>query len=223
MSKIRFRLAEYLQAQRLTPEKLVEAIDSAFPPEKVYHLVKHGSQLQQIDLPTLAVVMQGLRKLMGFPVGIEEVMQFIPDLTPEEMNPETNPFYERDMYGEIPPYDWGDVDPLEGTKPVRYIPGIGMVVDDEEVAPTNRENIKEFTRITFNSVMGEKPCIRNLPIAVETVIAMIASHYSTAEICKKYPDLEEEDINEALAYAMWRIEERKSPKKADKEVEKVGD
>lgn len=79
MSEIRFRLAEYLQVRGLTPEKLVAAIGTAFPPEKVYRLVKHGSKLQQIDLPALAAVMQGLRKVMEFPVGIEEVMQFIPD------------------------------------------------------------------------------------------------------------------------------------------------
>jgi uncharacterized protein (DUF433 family) len=72
--------------------------------------------------------------------------------------------------------------------------------------------MKQLTRITFNpEVMGGKPCIRGLRVTVGTVVGLVASGYSTAEILKQYPYLEEEDIHEALAYAAWRVEEVELP------------
>jgi hypothetical protein len=130
MSEIHLKLADYLQQRGLTLDDLVEAVGTAIEPEIVYHLVEKGEEQRQIDLSALAAIMQALRKLMGFPVSIEDVMQFVPDLSPEEMNPQTNPWYEVDIYGEIPPYDWGDVDPMKDCKPVRYIPGVGIVIED---------------------------------------------------------------------------------------------
>lgn len=206
MSEIRLTIAEYLQKRGLTPERLVEAVGTATQPEMVYQLVQQGDEQRQIDLSTLAAVIQGLGKLTGFPVGIEEVLKFIPDMTDLENNP-WREFHrdEEDLY-----YDWGDVDPMNLVKPVRYVHGIGLVVDDDEVAVTSQEDINELNRITLDpEVMEGKPCIRGLPIAVETIIALIASHYSTAEILQEYPNLEEEDLHEALAYAARRIQETK--------------
>ena len=72
--------------------------------------------------------------------------------------------------------------------------------------------MKELTRITFDpEVMGGKPCIRRLRVTVGTVVGLIASGYSTDEVLKLYPYLEEEDIREALAYAAWRAEEIEVP------------
>ena len=66
-------------------------------------------------------------------------------------------------------------------------------------------------RITFDpNVMGGKPCIRGLRVTVGTIIGLIASGYSTAEILRAYPYLQEEDIQEALDYAAWRIVGRES-------------
>lgn len=68
--------------------------------------------------------------------------------------------------------------------------------------------MKKLTRITFDSaVMGGKPCIRGLRVTVGTVVGLVATGYSAADIVKAYPYLEEEDIREALAYAAWRSEE----------------
>ena len=61
--------------------------------------------------------------------------------------------------------------------------------------------MKTLKRITFNpDVMGGKPCIRGLPVTVGTIIGLIASGYTNADILKLYPYLEAEDIREALAY-----------------------
>lgn len=68
--------------------------------------------------------------------------------------------------------------------------------------------MEQLSRITFNpKVMGGKPCIRGLRVTVGTIIGLIASGYSTDEILQLYPYLEAEDIQEALAYAAWRVEE----------------
>lgn len=72
--------------------------------------------------------------------------------------------------------------------------------------------MKNLTRITLNpKVMGGKPCIRGLRVTVGTIVGLIASGYSNAEILKLYPYLEEEDLREALAYAAWRNEEIELP------------
>ena len=72
--------------------------------------------------------------------------------------------------------------------------------------------MRQLTRITLNpKVMGGKPCIRGLRVTVGTVVGLIASGYSSAEILKLYPYLEEEDLREALSYAAWRAEEIELP------------
>jgi uncharacterized protein (DUF433 family) len=65
-----------------------------------------------------------------------------------------------------------------------------------------------LARITFDSrVMGGKPCIRGMRVTVGTIVGLIASDHSKVDILKLYPYLESEDIEEALAYAAWRVEE----------------
>jgi len=72
--------------------------------------------------------------------------------------------------------------------------------------------MRGLSRITFNpNVMGGKPCIRGLRVTVGTIVGLVASGYSTAEILKAYPYLEEADITEALKYAAWRVEEVEVP------------
>lgn len=69
-----------------------------------------------------------------------------------------------------------------------------------------------LSRITFDpNVMGGKPCIRGMRVTVGTIVGLIASGYSTTDILKAYPYLEENDIREALAYAAWRAEEIEVP------------
>ena len=63
-------------------------------------------------------------------------------------------------------------------------------------------------RITFNpAVMGGKPCIRGLRVTVGTIIGLLASGRTNEEILDAYPYLEEEDLQQALMYAAWRVEE----------------
>jgi uncharacterized protein (DUF433 family) len=60
----------------------------------------------------------------------------------------------------------------------------------------------QFERITVNPAqMGGVPCIRGLRIPVATVVNMVAAEMSVDEILNDYPDLEKDDIREALQYA----------------------
>jgi len=69
-----------------------------------------------------------------------------------------------------------------------------------------------FKRITVNvEQMGGVPCIRGLRIPVATVIGMIAEGMNEQEILRGYPDLEPEDIREALRYAAEALRERELP------------
>jgi len=63
-------------------------------------------------------------------------------------------------------------------------------------------------RITFNpEMMGGKPCIRGLRVTVGTIVGLIAAGRTKDEILMLYPYLEPEDIDQALTYAAWRVEE----------------
>jgi len=59
--------------------------------------------------------------------------------------------------------------------------------------------------------MDGLPCLRGLRIPVATVINMIADGMNTEEILEAYPDLEPEDITEALRYAAEAVRERELP------------
>ena len=59
--------------------------------------------------------------------------------------------------------------------------------------------------------MGGVPCIRGLRIPVSTVVDMVADGMSEEEILKSFPDLEREDIHEALKYAAEAVRERELP------------
>jgi uncharacterized protein (DUF433 family) len=69
-----------------------------------------------------------------------------------------------------------------------------------------------FTRITVDPTqMGGVPCIRRLRIPVATVVGMIADAMTEEDILRAYPDLERDDIREALRYAAEAVRERELP------------
>jgi uncharacterized protein (DUF433 family) len=67
----------------------------------------------------------------------------------------------------------------------------------------------DLSRITMDpAVMGGKACIRGLRVTVGTILGLLAARRTRDEILRAYPYLEPEDIDQALAYAAWRVEER---------------
>ena len=74
-----------------------------------------------------------------------------------------------------------------------------------------------FERITFDSkIMGGRACIRGMRIPVSVIVGQIAYGAPFAEILGGYPDLEREDIQEALEYAAWLTKEEVYPLEARK-------
>jgi uncharacterized protein (DUF433 family) len=72
--------------------------------------------------------------------------------------------------------------------------------------------MKHFMRITVDAdQLGGVPCIRGLRIPVATVVGMVSEGMTESEILKAYPDLELEDIREALRYAAEAVRERELP------------
>ena len=70
----------------------------------------------------------------------------------------------------------------------------------------------KFKRITVNpKQMDGVPCIRGFRIPVATGVCMVAEGMTEDEILKAYPDLEREDIREALQFAAEAVRERELP------------
>lgn len=68
--------------------------------------------------------------------------------------------------------------------------------------------MQKFDRITFNpEIMGGRACIRGMRITVSLIVSQIAHGATVEEILKDYPDLEPEDIRQALEYAAWLTQE----------------
>jgi len=64
-------------------------------------------------------------------------------------------------------------------------------------------------RITFSpQIMAGQACIRGMRITVALVLNLVANGLTTEQILKEYPDLEAEDIRQALRYAAWLAQER---------------
>ena len=69
-----------------------------------------------------------------------------------------------------------------------------------------------YRRITVDPAqMGGTPCIRGMRIPVATIVGMVAEDMSQQEILQAYPDLEPEDIREALHYAAEALREQVLP------------
>ena len=70
----------------------------------------------------------------------------------------------------------------------------------------------EFTRITSSPAqMGGVPGLRGMRIPVATVVALVAEGQTTREILALYPDLEADDIREALLFAAEAVREQPAP------------
>jgi len=65
-----------------------------------------------------------------------------------------------------------------------------------------------FDRITFDpNILGGKACIRGMRISVSLIVNLVANGMTVEEILDEYPDLEAEDIQQALRYAAWATED----------------
>ena len=72
-----------------------------------------------------------------------------------------------------------------------------------------------FDRITFDpDILGGRAAIRGMRIPVSVIVGQVAHGATTEEILEGYPDLEPEDIQQALEYAAWPGSRRFLPRRA---------
>jgi uncharacterized protein (DUF433 family) len=65
-----------------------------------------------------------------------------------------------------------------------------------------------FDRITFDpEIMGGRACIRGMRIPVSVIVGQLAHGVTAAEVLTGYPDLQVEDVEQALGYAAWLAQE----------------
>lgn len=66
-----------------------------------------------------------------------------------------------------------------------------------------------FDRITSDAKrMNGQPCIRQLRLTVRRVVEALTIYPDRAELKREYPELEDEDIRQALAYAAANLDDR---------------
>jgi uncharacterized protein (DUF433 family) len=74
--------------------------------------------------------------------------------------------------------------------------------------PNDRKGLHDLDRITFEpGKMGGRACIRGMRITVGLIVGLIAEGVPSEEVLRDYPDLEPDDIRQALAYAAWLTRE----------------
>ena len=72
--------------------------------------------------------------------------------------------------------------------------------------------IQLFDRITWNpSQMNGQPCIRGMRLTVRRVLELLSQYNDRSELFLDYPDLEPEDLRQALSYAAANLEDEAVP------------
>ena len=67
----------------------------------------------------------------------------------------------------------------------------------------------KLDRITSNPTrMNGQPCVRNLRLTVRRVVQLAALYPDRADLRREYPELEEEDIRQALVFAAASLDDR---------------
>ena len=66
-----------------------------------------------------------------------------------------------------------------------------------------------FDRITSDpAVVNGQPCIRGMRLTVRRVLEALAIYPDRDELRTEYPELEDEDIRQALAFAAANLDDR---------------
>ena len=74
---------------------------------------------------------------------------------------------------------------------------------------------RRFDRITLDpATMNGQPCIRNMRLTVRRVVEAVALYPERQQLRDEYPELEEEDIRQALEFAAGNLDNRIFPLEA---------
>ena len=77
------------------------------------------------------------------------------------------------------------------------------------VKPIEDEIVPALNRITSDpAVMNGQPCVRGMRLTVRRVLESLAIYSDRGELLAEYPELEDEDIRQALAYAAANLDDK---------------
>lgn len=69
--------------------------------------------------------------------------------------------------------------------------------------------MNQFDRITCDpAILSGQPCIRGMRLTVRRVLEALATYPVREQLVEEYPELEEEDIRQALEYAAANLDDR---------------
>lgn len=67
----------------------------------------------------------------------------------------------------------------------------------------------KLDRITIDPTkMNGQPCVRNMRLTVKRVVELAALYPNREEMVREYPELEDEDIRQALTYVATYLDDR---------------
>jgi uncharacterized protein (DUF433 family) len=68
--------------------------------------------------------------------------------------------------------------------------------------------MNRFDRITSNpAIVGGQPCIRGMRLTVKRVVESVALYPNRDELFREYPELDEEDVLQALDYVASNLDD----------------
>jgi uncharacterized protein (DUF433 family) len=71
------------------------------------------------------------------------------------------------------------------------------------------EGDMKLDRITIDPTkMNGQPCVRNMRLTVKRVVELAALYPNREEMFREYPELEDEDIRQALTYVATYLDDR---------------
>jgi uncharacterized protein (DUF433 family) len=100
------------------------------------------------------------------------------------------------------------IEGLAGSSEIYWLSLCAKLRANARVIATTPEEAAMFERITFaQEIMGGRACIRGMRITVAVIVGQVAHGASFEEILEGYPDLEREDVEQAVEYAAWLTQE----------------
>ncbi len=76
MGTIKWKLAEFLEAHKLTAYRLATTLDSHTRTPTIYRIAKKNVELSRVDFTVLATVIEGLRELTGKDVSVSDLLEY---------------------------------------------------------------------------------------------------------------------------------------------------
>jgi uncharacterized protein (DUF433 family) len=72
--------------------------------------------------------------------------------------------------------------------------------------------MRRFDRITTNpGIVGGQPTIRGMRLTVRRVVEAVATYPNRDDLFREYPELEPEDVRQALEFAASNLDDRIVP------------